>query len=81
MRLLLPFVCATLGQQILCDPAGELQQQVDDAVVRCREKEECELVVPAGDYDFGNRTFLIRDAKDLILRSAFGNPIDTATAS
>eukprot|EP01052_Picozoa_sp_SAG31_P017745 SAG31_NODE_1227_length_9239_cov_29.041904_5_plen_632_part_00 len=51
------------------DPAGDLQQKVDNAIVNCKQKQQCELIVPKADYDFGNRTFSIHDAKGLSIRS------------
>ena len=45
------------------DPAGALQATVDKAIANGVP----ELVIPPGNYDFGNRTFLIRGAKDMVL--------------
>ena len=45
------------------DPAGALQATVDKAIADGVP----ELVIPPGNYDFGNRTFLIRGAKDMVL--------------
>ena len=42
------------------DPAGELQQRITSAI----KSGTAELVVPPGEYHFGNRTLLVEDATD-----------------
>jgi hypothetical protein len=64
--LLLPWSAAEpqqLDEQLGDDPAGALQRRMDLAV---RAKEP-QLLVPAGDYRFGNRTLLLQDATDFAL--------------
>ena len=50
------------------DPAADLQEKIDLAI----SSGAAQLSVAPGDYFFGNRTLLIQDAKDFVLR-ATGN--------
>ena len=60
---------ATVGswaRDDVADPAGGLQRAVNAAVASRASK----FVVPPGDYRFGNRTFLIADAANIVLTTA-----------